>query len=114
MSTYEISKQQKDEYFGRGYTGLPGAVSPELLKRLQNMAEKFEKDIMDKDNNNVEVHGACITCDPVGRRLARYNDVYAVDPDTTLDLLASPGMMAIFLDTEAPARTRRRTLDADG
>jgi len=98
MSIYEVSKQQKDEYFGRGYTGLPGAVSPELLKRLQNMAERFEKNIMDMHKNNVEIHGAAIVRDPGGDRLMRYDDVHGADPETTLDLLASPEMMAIFRD----------------
>ena len=40
-----ISEEQKNEYFGRGYTGIKNALSPELLNRLQDMAIRFEKDI---------------------------------------------------------------------
>jgi len=98
MPTFELSQVQKDEYFGRGYTGIKGGVSPNLLKRLQDMAKKFEEDIMDSHKNSIEVHGACIVEDPVGHRLMRYDDVFAADWDTTLNLLSSPAMMAIFRD----------------
>ena len=96
--TFELSQQQKDEYFGRGYTSVQAGVSPDLLKRLQEMAKKFEENIMDAHKNRIEVHGACIVEDPVGHRLMRYNDIFATDVDTTLDLLASPAIMAIFRD----------------
>lgn len=98
MSTFTISEEQKKEYFGRGYTGIKSAISSDLLKRLQDMATRFENDIMAKHRNGEEVHGSCVVNDSVGDRLARFDEVYAADIDTTLDLLASPAMMAIFRD----------------
>ncbi len=98
MSIFQISKQQKDEYFGRGYTSIKNAISPDLLNRLQSMAKKFEDNIMEAHEKSQEVHGACIVKDPVGDRLMRYDDIFSNDWDTTLDLLASSSMMAIFRD----------------
>ncbi len=98
MATFSLSDEQKNEYFGRGYTGIKNALSPDLLKRLQDMATRFEKDIMEKHEQGERVHGSCVVNDPVGDRLMRYDEVYAADIDTTLDLLASPSMMAIFRD----------------
>ncbi len=97
MSTYKLS-QQHNEYFGRGYTGIESGISTDLLKRLQDMATKFENNIMEAHKNNIDVHGACVIKDPVGHRLMRYDDIYGLDWDTTLDLLSSPAMMAIFRD----------------
>ncbi len=98
MSTFKLTQQQKDEYFGRGYTGIKNAISTNLLKRLQKMSKKFEEQIMNSHENNIVTHGACVVSDPVGDRLARYDDIFSVDWDTTLDLLSSPPMMAIFRD----------------
>jgi len=98
MSTFKLSQEQRDDYFGRGYTGIKGALSPELLKRLQDMASGFEEKIMEAHKKSIDIHGACIVQDPVGYRLMRYDDIFSVDWDTTLDLLASPAMMAIFRD----------------
>ncbi len=98
MATFTVSEDQKEEYFGRGYTGIKDALSPELLKRLQDMASRFEEDIMEKHHKGEKVHASCVMTDPVGDRLARYDEVYAADIDTTLDLLSSPPMMAIFRD----------------
>lgn len=98
MPTFSISEEQKKDYFGRGYTGIKNGISPKLLKKLQDMAKRFEDNIMQKHNNQEIVSGACVVSDPVGDRLARYDEIYSADIDTTLDLLASPAMMAIFRD----------------
>jgi hypothetical protein len=98
MFIFKLSQTQKDEYFTRGYTGVESGISAELLKRLQDMAKKFKKHIMDAHKNGVEVHSAYVVEDSVGYRLTRYDDIFAADWDTTLDLLASPTMMAIFRD----------------
>ncbi|PIP11231.1 MAG: phytanoyl-CoA dioxygenase [Sulfurimonas sp. CG08_land_8_20_14_0_20_36_33] len=98
MSIFSLSQQQKDEYFTKGYTSIKNGVSPELLKRLQNMADNFEKNIMNAYKNNKETLGACIAESKNTQHLIRYNDIHGVDWDTTLDLLASPAMMAIFRD----------------
>ena len=46
MGIFKISRQQKDEFFDKGYTSVKNGLSPELLKRLQDMAEKFEENII--------------------------------------------------------------------
>lgn len=42
MTTLELTQVQKDEYLGRGYTGVKDGVSLDLLKLLQDMAKKYE------------------------------------------------------------------------
>lgn len=98
MAIFTIEQEQQNEYFTRGFTGIKNALSPELLKRLQDMATRFENDIMTKHKQGDMVYGSCVVNDPVGDRLTRYNEIYARDIDTTLDLLSSPPMMAIFRD----------------
>lgn len=99
MSSYSISQDKIDEYNGRGFTGLKNPLEPELLKRLQIMAKRFEDNIMKEfnENNNI-LPKSCIIEDPVGHRLARFDDIYYADIDTILDLLASPAILAIFRD----------------
>ena len=96
MPTLELSQTQKDEYFGRGFTGIQGGITPELLKRLQDMADRLDSRAMQAYENREHLHGTCVVRDPVGDRLSRYDDIFAVEPDTVLDLLACPSMMAIF------------------
>lgn len=96
MPTYTIDEETKNHYFGRGYTGLAGGVPPELLQRLQAMADRLERQAMETHENGGEAHGVFISSDPVGKRVGRIDDVFAADADTILDLLASPAMMAIF------------------
>jgi hypothetical protein len=97
MPTYTTTALQKEELLGRGYTALPEAIPAELLDRLQKMAERLEVKAMRDHENGTLTHAAVIT-DPVGNRLARYDDILREDPDTVLDLLASPAMMAVFRD----------------
>jgi len=98
MPTIELSQQQKDEYFGRGYTGVPGGVGPELLSRLQDMAGRLDANAMQAHVKGECLHGAAIINDPVGDRLMRYDDLHGVEAELILELLSSPAMMAIFRD----------------
>lgn len=98
MSIFRLNQQQQNEYFSRGYTSVKNGVSSELLKRLQNMADNFEKNILDAYKNGKDTPSACIVQAKSTQHLTRYNDIYGVDWDTTLDLLASSPMMAIFRD----------------
>ena len=96
MSKFELTQQQKDDYFGRGYTGIRNGVPMALLKRLQQMADRLQTKAMDAHDKGIHLHGICVVNDPVGDRLMRYDDIYGVEIDTLLDLLSCPSMMAIF------------------
>jgi hypothetical protein len=96
MSSYELTQQQIDDYFARGYTGIQGGIQPELLKRLQDMADRLNTKAMQAHEKNEHLHGVCVVADPVGDRVMRYDDLHGVEADTILDLLSCPAMMAIF------------------
>lgn len=90
----QLRQNQKNEYLTNGFTSITKGISDELLYRLQNMAEKFENNIIEKYKKGMSSSNACIS----NEKLIRYNNIIGIDYDTTLDLLASPSMMAIFRD----------------
>jgi hypothetical protein len=94
MQIFKISQEQKDEYFGRGYTSIKNGISNELLRRLQNMAESFEKKIMENHKKGISTPEACVSRE----KLIRYDNIIAQDYHTTLDLLSTPTMLAICRD----------------
>ena len=96
MPTFELSQQQIDDYFGRGYTGIAGGISADLLKRLQDMADRLNTKAMEAHDKKEFLHGVCISPDPVGDRLMRYDDIFGVEVDAVIDLLSCPSLMAVF------------------
>jgi len=90
----KLTQNQKNKYLTKGFTSITKGISDELLYRLQNMAEKFENDIIQKYKKGMSTFNACIS----NEKLIRYNNIIGIDYDTTLDLLASPSMMAVFRD----------------
>ncbi|XOB61225.1 phytanoyl-CoA dioxygenase family protein [Campylobacterota bacterium DY0563] len=94
LTNYSFTEEQKNEYFEKGFTSIKNGVSSNLLNRLQLMAENFEKKILDKYNKGIETPNACI----LENKLIRYNSIIKEDYDTTLELLSSPAMMAVFRD----------------
>lgn len=95
MDHYQISAQQKNDYFTKGYTRLADAVPPELLKKWQEKARQLEEKAMQAHHNDEYQHGVCITQDSVGPRLMRYDDLHIVDTELSLELLSCPAMMAV-------------------
>lgn len=98
MSRFKISQEQKDEYFTKGFTAIRKAVNPELLIRLQNMSDTFEDNIINEYKNGKITPESCVSKNGNSIYLSRFNNIHSIDWDTTLDLLASPPMMAIFRD----------------
>jgi len=90
----KLTQNQKNKYLTKGFTSITKGISDELLYRLQNMAEKFENDIIQKHKKGISTVNACIS----NEKLIRYNNIIGIDYDTTLDLLASPSMMTVFRD----------------
>ena len=94
----EISSQQRDQLLTDGFVSLPDAVPPNLIDRWRLLADRFEAEALAAHRKSERVHGACVIEDPVGPRLMRQDDLLGIEPDATLDLLASPGMMAVARD----------------
>ncbi len=94
LTNYSISKEQKKEYLEKGYTSIKNGISPELLNRLQIMAEKFEKKIIKDYKNGIHTLDACIS----NEKLIRYNNIIGVESKIVLELLSSPIIIAIFRD----------------
>lgn len=91
---FELSVQQKNEYLNQGFTSIKNAISSELLNRLQKMAKNFEKKVIENYKKGIDTPEACI----FEGKILRYNNIVSLDYETTLDLLASPVMIAIFRD----------------
>lgn len=91
----EISTLQRQELEVKGYTSVPAGISPGLLERLQRLAQRLDERAMDVHASGGIPDRACILDYPTGPRVLRCTDILEDDPDTVLDLLASPGMMAI-------------------
>lgn len=95
IPNYQISKKQQHQLLNKGYIALPSALPGELLARWRNIAEQLENNAMEKYHVGERLHGTCISNDPVGPRLMRYDDILQVAAEAVLDLLACPAMMAI-------------------
>lgn len=95
MPKYQTTPQQQQDVLGQGYTALRDAIPTELLNRLRVMADRLEAKAMEDHKNGTLQHAAVVS-DPVGDRLMRYDDLVKEDPETVLDLLACPAMMAVF------------------
>jgi hypothetical protein len=102
MQKYDITGQQKEKLLDDGFTRLPDALSPELLQRWRELAERLEAQALDAHARSEQVHGACVIEDPVGPRLMRFDDVLGEDTDAALDLLACPAMLAVARDLCGP------------
>ncbi|MBY4677670.1 phytanoyl-CoA dioxygenase family protein [Marinobacterium arenosum] len=95
MSHYTIDKQQQQQFLTNGYIRLDNALPAKLLNRWQQLAQQLESEAMNAHHQGQPLHGACVVEDPVGPRVMRVDDIFAIDPDAALDLLACPAMMAV-------------------
>ncbi|MDH3388027.1 MAG: phytanoyl-CoA dioxygenase family protein [Gammaproteobacteria bacterium] len=103
MQDYEIIPEQKDKLLGDGFTRLPDALSPELLRRWRDLADRFEAESLEAHARGEQIHGACVIDDPVGPRLMRADDILGRDTEAVLDLLACPALLAVARELCAPA-----------
>jgi len=78
-----------------GFTLLPGAVPPGLLAQWRELATRLEADAMKAYWPGHPMHNAAVLEDPVGPRLARYDDVLETAAEPVLELLACPALMAV-------------------
>jgi hypothetical protein len=95
MPAYETTSEQREQLLTDGYVSLPGALPADLLARWRDLAERLEREALAAHERSEHLHGAAVFEDPVGPRLARYDDVLGVDSDAVLELLACPAMMAV-------------------
>ncbi|MDJ0654920.1 MAG: phytanoyl-CoA dioxygenase family protein [Xanthomonadales bacterium] len=102
MQKYHISDAQKAASLQDGYTRLPNALPPELLRRWRELAETLESRALQAHARTERIHGACVIEDPVGPRLMRFDDILGEDPDAVLELLACPAMLAVARDLCGP------------
>lgn len=92
---FEISPEQREQLVNKGYILIPSGISAELLDRLRNLAQRLEQEAMEIHATGESPPRTCIIKDPVGHRVMRRDDIIEDDADAVLDLLASPGMMAV-------------------
>ncbi|XOV78782.1 MAG: phytanoyl-CoA dioxygenase family protein [Aestuariibacter sp.] len=83
------------EFKSKGYCLIENGLSVELLKRWQTLAEKLEKDAVEKYQQGSQLHGVTIVQDKCGPRLMRYNDIFSADSQLVLDTLACPAMLIL-------------------
>lgn len=95
MANFMISPQQKAELDGPGYVAFPGAVPPELLARLRDMADRLEARALKEHAEARQTGKAAVFDTATGPVLERIDKLLEWSPEEVLDLLATPAMMAI-------------------
>lgn len=96
---YEISQRDKDQLLIDGYLSLSSAVPPQLLARLREMADRLEQvKLAEFKATGMQPKHAAIfeTSNDEQPVLERLDKLLEADPDTVLDLLATPAMIAVF------------------
>ena len=103
MQDYEITPEQKNKLLGDGFTHLPDVLSPEMLQRWRELADRYEAESLEAHARGEQIHGACVIEDPVGPRLMRADDILGRDTNAVLDLLACPALLAVARELCTPA-----------
>lgn len=93
-SSFEITKEQQENFTKDGFVLLPGAISPELLERLRAAAKDIEDRAHAGDESmqkcTLVTHNADVGMDLIHRSNALFAD--HKHPDLVLDVLASPAL----------------------
>ena len=95
MSQDFISAAQQQDFLREGYIRLHDAVPSTLVNTWQSIADSLEQQAARKHAEGRALSQACISNDPVGPRLVRYNDVFSQAWEASLELLATPAMLSI-------------------
>lgn len=95
MAGYTIAPGQRERLRTEGFVRLPAAVPPDLLARLQRMADRLEARALDDHGTGKGGGKAAVVDTPAGPVLERIGKLLEWSPGDALDLLASPAMMAV-------------------
>jgi hypothetical protein len=74
---------------------LPDALPADLLARWRALTEHWEIEAVSGHRDGKPLRGACVIETSEGAQLVRLDDLIAIEPDATLELLACPAMMAV-------------------
>lgn len=98
----QISEDDAKALEDLGYLRIENGVSPELLTRLQALADQLEADAVAAHHAGADLEGCWVTDVRGDVRAYRVDDIVYRDPDAVLDLLASPALMAIADQLSGP------------
>ena len=71
-----------------GFCLIKEGISKEMLNRLKLIANEIESEALELHHKGSALQGACITNDPVGPRIMRFDDLHLKYTNDLLDLLA--------------------------
>tara|TARA_R110001599_G_scaffold184247_3_gene377741 strand:+ start:433 stop:1323 length:891 start_codon:yes stop_codon:yes gene_type:complete len=79
-----------------GFCLVEEGISKETLHRLRVIADGIEKRALSLHHEGQALQGACVTNDPVGPRIMRFDDLHLKYTSDLLDLLASPSLLKVI------------------
>lgn len=98
VASYETTEKQRQQLLQDGFVLLESAIGSDQLAQWQSIAEELEANALAAHSEGSHLHGACVIDSSVGPRLTRFDDILETHTDAALDLLSSPGMMAVARD----------------
>jgi len=96
-----ISSSDRAQLLRDGYVSLEGALPADLVSRLRSMADRLEEASMAEyraSGNRSAKHAAIFETERGAPVLERVDKILEADPETVLDLLASPAVLAVARD----------------
>lgn len=95
MSKFNISDDSINQFEQTGYLLLENALPKELLQKWRLIADELEKQAMSEYQQDVVGKDYCIVEDPVGPRLARYNNMLELRAQASIELLSCPAFISL-------------------
>lgn len=93
----------KEQFLKDGYLLFPRALSPEMLKKWQKLADDIESAALSAYYKGGSLERACVIEDTVGPRLMRYDELYLNHTEALLELLSVNTMQQILKELSGPS-----------
>lgn len=93
----------KAQFLEDGYLLFPKAISPDILKKWQKLADDIESAALATHNSGGSMAKACVVEDSVGPRLMRYDELYLSQTEALLELLSVDIMQQIIKELSGPS-----------
>lgn len=103
MKNYEITPEQREEFVDLGFLLIPDAIPVSLLSKWQSLLTELNENALTSYIKSSKSPNVSFIEGMDKPQLSRVNDLLAFFPDTVLDLLACPVMMAIARNFPSPS-----------